>query len=106
MTVETTTAEALRLLGLARRAGAVAAGTQRAREAVRSDRAKLLLVAGDAAELQRQKVERIALKKGVPKVIVADRVALGAAVGGPPLSAIAVTEAGFAQRLMERLGEA
>jgi ribosomal protein L7Ae-like RNA K-turn-binding protein len=100
---ETTAAEALRLLGLARRAGAVAVGTQRVREALRAGRAKLVLVAGDAAQPQRKKVEGIAVKRGVPRVIVADRIALGAAVGEPPLSAVAVTEAGFAQRLLQYL---
>jgi ribosomal protein L7Ae-like RNA K-turn-binding protein len=102
----TTAADAaLHLLGLARRAGAVAAGTQRTREALRAGLAKLVLVAGDAAEPQRRKVEVIASRRGVPRVVVADRVGLGSAVGEPPLSAVAVTEAGFAQRLLQLVGD-
>jgi ribosomal protein L7Ae-like RNA K-turn-binding protein len=105
MTRGTTAAETLRLLGLARRAGALAPGTQRAREALRAGTAKLVLLAGDASELQRRKVEGIAEKRGVPRVALADRVALGAAVGKPPLSAVVVTDAGFAERLLQGLGK-
>lgn len=104
MTRETRAAEALQLLGLARRAAAVATGTERTRQALRAGVAKLVLVAGDASPLQLKKVEGIATRKGIPTVVLGDRVVLGAAVGEPPLSAVAVTDAGFAHRLLERLG--
>jgi len=65
--------------------------------------AKLVLVAGDASPVQLKKVEGIASQKGIPTVVLGDRGVLGAAVGEPPLSAVAVTDAGFAHRLIERL---
>jgi ribosomal protein L7Ae-like RNA K-turn-binding protein len=103
MSRETAAADALSFLGLARRAGAVATGTERARQALRAGVAKLVLVAEDASAVQLKKVEGIAEKRGIPRVALGDRVALGGAVGEPPLSAIAVTDATFAQGLLERL---
>ena len=97
--------EALRLLGLARRAGAVVTGTARTREALRSGRAKLVLVAEDASGTQLSKIEGLVRGGAVPQVTLGDRFVLGAAVGGPPLSAVAVTDARLAARLLRGLEE-
>jgi ribosomal protein L7Ae-like RNA K-turn-binding protein len=105
MSTETGDADALQFLGLARRAGSVAAGTDRTRQALRNGLAKLVLVAGDASAVQLKKVEGIAEKRGIPRVVLGDRVGLGRAVGEAPLSAIAVTDAGFANGLLQRLGK-
>jgi ribosomal protein L7Ae-like RNA K-turn-binding protein len=96
----------LKLLGLARRAGAVAAGTDRARHALQSSKAKLVLVARDASPVQLKKIEGIIRRAAVPMAVLGDRVDLGAAVGGPPLSAVAVTNARLAQEMLRRLAEA
>lgn len=98
-----TAAEALGLLGLARRAGGVAAGTQRAREALRSGHARLVLVAEDASRVQLRKIEGVMHSKRVPRVVLGNRVVLGAAVGEPPLSAVAVTDPRFSEQLLRRL---
>lgn len=98
--------DVLRLLGLARRAGAVAAGTQRARQALGANAAKLVLLASDASPAQRKKIEGLIRRGAVPQAVLGDRVALGAAVGAPPLSAVAVTDARFAEQMLRRLAEA
>jgi ribosomal protein L7Ae-like RNA K-turn-binding protein len=95
--------EALRLLGLARRAGAVAAGTQRTRQALGSGAAKLVVLAGDASPVQVQKLEGLIRRRAVPRAVLADRAALGAAVGAPPLTAVAVTDARLAEQMLRRL---
>jgi ribosomal protein L7Ae-like RNA K-turn-binding protein len=97
---------ALRLLGLARRAGAVEPGTERARNALRSGTAKLVLVAEDASAVQLKKIEGLLLRESVPRAVLGSRAVLGAAVGTGPLSAVAVTERGFAEQLLRRLGDA
>ena len=74
-------ADALRMLGLARRAGAVVPGSAAARRSIRGGGARLVVMAADAARQQLDKVERAAGRRGVPTVSVADRVTLGAAVG-------------------------
>lgn len=96
-------AEVLGLLGLARRAGAVAAGTEAARRAVQAGEAHLVLLAGDASPTQLKKIVGPAGRAGVIRRTIADRDRLGAALGGPPLSAVAVTNAGFAEQVLRRV---
>jgi ribosomal protein L7Ae-like RNA K-turn-binding protein len=98
--------DVLSLLGLARRAGKVAAGTDRSRQALGSRAAKLVLIAADASPVQRRKLEGLIRRGTVPHVVIGDRAALGAAVGAPPLSAVAVTDARFAEQMLRRLANA
>ena len=93
----------LRLLGLARRAGCVASGVEATRRALRAGEASLVLVAGDASAVQVKKIEGLLGARGVPGAVVADRDRLGRAVGGPPLSAVALTDRRFAERLLREL---
>ncbi|HEX7118912.1 MAG TPA: ribosomal L7Ae/L30e/S12e/Gadd45 family protein [Longimicrobiales bacterium] len=90
---------ALRLLGLAARAGAVIPGTERVREAARGGRLHLALVAADASANAREKLLPLLEAREIPHVVTGSRVALGAAVGRAPLSAVGVTEPSFADRL-------
>jgi ribosomal protein L7Ae-like RNA K-turn-binding protein len=95
--------EALSLLGLARRAGVVARGSEATRRALREGRARLVLYAGDASETQLAKIEKLVGARGVRSLRVADRELLGAALGGPPLTAVAVTDEPMAEELARRL---
>lgn len=97
---------ALAFLGLARRAGATARGTDATREAVRSGEARLVLLAEDASETQREKVVRLLRHRSVPWRIWGRRSELGGALGTGPLSAVAVTDPSIAKALEERLGAA
>ncbi|HLU26107.1 MAG TPA: L7Ae/L30e/S12e/Gadd45 family ribosomal protein [Longimicrobiales bacterium] len=94
---------ALRLLGLAARAGAVEVGTERVREAVRRGRVRLVIVAGDASANSKAKVVPLVEARGVPYVEVFDRARLGEAVGRGAMSAVGVTDAEFAKRIRELL---
>ncbi len=89
----------LHLLGLAARAGAVVPGTERVREAARSGRLRLALVAGDASANAREKLIPLLESREVPHAIIGSRAGLGAAVGRAPLSAVGVTDASLAARL-------
>ena len=97
-------AEALALLGLARRAGAVVKGTEATRQVLRRGEARLVLLAEDGSDSQRGKILPLARARGVPLGTLGSRVELGAAVGSGPLAAVAVTRSGFAKQLQERLG--
>jgi ribosomal protein L7Ae-like RNA K-turn-binding protein len=90
---------ALGLLGLAARAGAVAAGTERVREAARAGRLRLVVLAVDAAANARAKLLPLLRARGVEIVEAFDRAALGEAVGRPLLSAAGLTDASFAARV-------
>lgn len=97
-------AEALRLLGLARRAGAVVPGTDAARRSVLVGEARLVLMAGDASSVQLDKIRQALKNRPIPQGTLGDRATLGAAVGHAPVSAVAITTASFAEELRMRLG--
>jgi len=94
-----TVPDALGMLGLARRAGAVVSGTELVRGAVKAGRAHLVIFAADAASGQLGKVEGVLRHHPLPVRWAPDRVALGAAVGSGPLSVVAVSEPSFAETL-------
>jgi ribosomal protein L7Ae-like RNA K-turn-binding protein len=96
--------EALALLGLAQRAGAVAAGTDATRDAVRKGKARLVVLAEDGSEVQRAKVLPLLLERGVPHGTLGSMVEVGGALGRGPVAALAVTERGFAGEIRKRLG--
>ena len=96
--------EALRLLGLARRAGSVAPGVDAARRAVHEGEARLILMAGDASGVQLQKIRNLLENRPIPQGTLGDRTTLGAAVGRGPVSAVAVTAETFADQLRKKLG--
>ncbi|MCH7991898.1 MAG: ribosomal L7Ae/L30e/S12e/Gadd45 family protein [Gemmatimonadetes bacterium] len=91
------------LLGLARRAGAVALGTAAVRRAVREGEALLILMAGDASSVQMDKIRTTLRDRPIPQVILGDRNTLGAAVGLAAVSAVAVTNRSLADRLLVEL---
>ena len=95
---------ALRLLGLAARAGVVLSGTDRVRTYVRTALPDLVLLAVDSSENSRDKLVPLLNARGVRFVTVCTRVELGEAVGRPPASALAITDAKLAARIMELLG--
>lgn len=98
-------AEALALLGLAQRAGAVVKGTRATRLALRKGEARLVVMAADGSRTQREKVLPLAEARKVPLRVLGDRAALGKALGGGPLTAVAVTRSGFAKKIDILSGE-
>ncbi len=92
------------LLGMARRAGALASGTGSTRRALKEGRARLVLFAQDASETQREKVMKLLRHRTTPRATLGTRQALGLAVGSTPVSAVAVTDRELAKELVARLG--
>lgn len=95
--------EILRLLGLARRAGAVVSGTEAVRGALRQGEARLVLMAEDASASQLDKVRRTLVNRPIPRATLGDRAMLGAAVGRSPVSVVAVTDPSFAKGIAAKL---
>ena len=93
----------LALLGMARRAGALAYGTGSTRRALKEGRARLILFAQDASETQRYKVMKLLRHETTPRATLGTREALGLAVGSAPVSAVAVTDKELAKELASRL---
>jgi len=96
--------DSLALLGMARRAGALAFGTGSTKRALKEGRARLVLFAQDASETQRDKVMKLLRHGSTPRAILGTREALGSAVGSAPVSAVAVTDQQLAKELVARLG--
>ena len=97
-------AEALALLGIAQRAGAIVKGTDATRRAIRNEEARLVIVAEDGSETQLRKVLPLARGRGIPCGVLGSRAELGQAVGSGPLTTVGVTHPGFAREFRERLG--
>ena len=94
------------LLGLARRAGAVAPGTDATRRSIRRGEARLVLMAADASSVQLDKIRKELNNRTIPQVTLGDRATLGAAIGKAPVAAVAVTDKSFATRLLRDLTDA
>ncbi|MEE9576907.1 MAG: ribosomal L7Ae/L30e/S12e/Gadd45 family protein [Gemmatimonadota bacterium] len=97
-------AEALRAVGMARRAGCVAVGTRAVREAARGGKLAAILIARDASENARGRLEGVRRRSGTSLTPCADRRALGAAVGRGPVAVLGVTERGLADLVLGPLG--
>src|SRR5690606_1072173 len=97
---------ALRLLGLAARAGSLVPGTGQVRQAVRGGRVRLAIVAADASANSQEKLLPLLAAKRVPHVIALSRAALGQAVGRGSLSAVGLTDARLAERVAALLAGA
>ena len=94
----------LNLLGLMRRANAIAIGETNTGAAVKSGRAKLLLIAADASENARHRADGFAYGRNVPTVqlpFTKEEISAHVGVGG--CSMAAVLDMGFAGALMKAL---
>ena len=88
----------LGLLGLMRRAGAIAPGEDQTADTVRAGKGRLLLLASDVSDNARRKAENLSAGRSVELVpLPFDRETLGAAIGLGSCSLAAVTDLGFAQ---------
>ncbi|MEQ8357363.1 MAG: RNA-binding protein [Kiloniellaceae bacterium] len=91
----------LDLLGLARRAGAVAVGFEKVKSALRAGEVGVLLQAADAAEDGRHKIQALARAVGprVPQEQLCGAGDLGAAVGREAAVHVAIAPGRFAESL-------
>ena len=98
---------ALRLLGIARKAGRVEVGEEPAGAACRARQAKLLLVAADAADNSVRRAAHFAEAGKVPWLRAPwDKGTMGGTVGRSACAMLALTDAGLAAALAEKLAQA
>lgn len=88
----------LDLLGLARKAGDVAAGFQKARAWLRSGRAAVVLHARDGSERERERLAPTG--SGIPAITSFGEAELGLALGRESVIHAAVAAGGFAGRIL------
>lgn len=86
-------------LGLAQKAGKVASGDFAVRSALKSGKAKLLIVATDAAPNSKKDMYYLAEVAGVEVMELLTRDELGFAIGKAQRTALAITDLNFAKML-------
>ena len=86
-------------LGLAQKAGKVASGDFAVRSALKSGKAKLLIVAADAAPNSKKDMHYLAEVAGVEVIELLTRDELGFAIGKAKRTALVITDNNFAKML-------
>ena len=106
MMVGTPSEQALQLIGLAARAGAVAPGVERVRQKARAGEIRFAIVAVDASHNTRNKLLPLLRARRLPHSVAYRRFELGTALGRGGLSAVGITSESFATRLAALLESA
>lgn len=96
--------KALSLLGLARKAGRVMSGEFQTEKAVKSGKAKLVVLAGDASDNTKKKFCNMCAWYHVPVTECSDKTRLGSSIGCESRSCLAVLDPGLAGAVMKALG--
>lgn len=89
-------------LGLAQKAGKVAAGDFAVRSALNGGKARLMMIACDAAETSRKEMEYLAGTANVKTVTGPSRAEIGAAIGKSPRTAVVITDNNFAVMIQNK----
>ncbi|WP_066173109.1 YlxQ family RNA-binding protein [Bacillus marinisedimentorum] len=93
----------LSLLGLANRARKCISGEELVLKEIRNGNARLVILAGDASENTVKKMTDKCKTFDVPLRFAQDRYTLGEAIGKPARVSVAVTDEGFAKKLISLL---
>ena len=94
---------AMQTLSMAKRAGELRFGFTKVDEALRSHTAAVYVVASDAKENGREKVERLALHANLPVIDVWSSAQLSAAIGEENVIHMVLAHGGLTQKLLELL---
>ncbi|SOB93277.1 ribosomal protein L7Ae-like RNA K-turn-binding protein [Ureibacillus xyleni] len=93
------------LLGLAARARKVISGEELVVKEIRNNKAKLVLLANDAAHNSSKKIQDKCTFYNVEYHVFGDRYQLGNAIGKEARVVIAITDSGFAKKMSNLLNE-
>ncbi|MBQ2704445.1 MAG: ribosomal L7Ae/L30e/S12e/Gadd45 family protein [Clostridia bacterium] len=96
--------KAASLLGMARRAGKLEAGFERCATAVKSGKAKLVIVCADISDKTKKEMNFLCTKHNVPLTQIPFTLSQLSAAIGFKAGICAVCEQGFANRLTEYFG--
>lgn len=89
-------------LGMAQKAGKAASGDVAVRGALKSGKAKLMVLATDVAPNSKKELLFLAEQAGVPVLELLSRAELGYAIGKAPRAAVAITDSNFANMLLKK----
>ncbi|MCY0901949.1 MAG: ribosomal L7Ae/L30e/S12e/Gadd45 family protein [Firmicutes bacterium] len=94
------------LLGLAARAGELVSGEDICMREIRSQRARLVVLATDAGANGAKKIRDKCAFYGVPLVVALDRTVLGQVIGKGDRTVVAITSTAFAEMIKKVTGDA
>lgn len=94
---------ALRMVGIATKAGKVSSGEFMTEHAVKSGEAALVIVAGDASDNTKKKFENMCGYYEVPIRIYGTKDELGHSMGKEFRASLAVTDEGLARAIMKKM---
>ena len=92
------------LLGLCQKAGKLVSGEFSVENAIKSGKAYMVIVSTDASDNTKKKFKDKCDFYEVPIAEFGDKEGLGRAIGKEVRTSVAVTDAGFAKALCEKLG--
>ncbi len=95
----------LSLLGLAKKAGKLKSGEYCVEEELKKNRARLVIVAGDASKNTSKKYEDMCNYRHVPIVFYADKDSLGKCIGCEERAAVVITDDGFSNGIMREISK-
>ena len=87
------------MLSLCQRAGRLVSGELPCENAVKSGKAKLLIIAEDASANTKKKFENAAFAHKIECIVMGNKIELGQTIGKDMRSSVAITDEGFAQQL-------
>jgi len=94
----------LGILGIAKKAGLLELGEDQSGIAARGNKARVLLTASDAAENTQRRINNFAEKAQIPHLVLPHtKEELGGALGINYCAAVAITDAGIAANIAEKL---
>ncbi len=93
----------LNLIGLAQKAGKIASGEFMTEKAVKTGRAALVILAGDASDNTKKKFKNMCEFYKVPIRLYSEKDYLGHAIGKEFRASLAVTDEGLAQAIMKKM---
>lgn len=95
--------KALSMIGLATKAGKTASGEFCTEKEVKTGRAVLVIVAGDASDNTKKKFHNMCEFYKIPMICFADKDTLGHAMGKEFRASLAVLDEGFAKGILKHI---
>lgn len=83
------------ILGLAQKAGKIASGDFAVQGAIKSGKARLLIIATDASESTKKEYQYLAASRNIENYCVLSKEQLGGAIGKALRAAVVITDEGF-----------
>ena len=91
----------LALLGLGRRAGALAVGVEAVRRELQAGKLACVVVARDLSPRAQEKVARLATARSVPLITGPEAEIIGLRLGKPPVMAVGVRDSALASGMLQ-----